>query len=739
MKKMIFILLILIILTYLTAQEFEINKISELAYAQGSTTSDCIQIIDSNLYYLSQNGLEIYEINGDNSLTKISMLTIPNPLGLMIVDEYCYMVNLAENVSGYNTKINKINISNVYNPVIEEIVEYPNLNETFGVLKLGNYLIYQKLNYTDLYYDFYSLPDLEYIGQVITDNHHRPLNDSLLVTQDGYILDIKQYNPPDEFEVIGTIDVSAYSDGNYVYDHYKVLNDTILSAVNVRNITFWDISDITNWQYISRYSLPEDTGIAGNKQYAIMDGNAVLFDPYQLRLLDISDISNPVLVDSLDHNMLFWGQGCDYFGNNLYVGTTNDGIKHFRIENNTVEYIDSYYDHKRFFIGDLYEDNLFVSTTTKGYYLFDVEDPLNPVDLGEWFNGKYYRLMHKQGGWIALKDFEDYTLEIHDITDPENPELRNTLPLDNYGIGTTYCSIDKTDLSSFYLCNQQTNKLWKFDISNPGEPVELFEFDLPSTPKWQVIINSIAYITIGSSPYDLLVIDGLDNNEPFLTNEINNFSDYGLLDIQEGYLIVFGMHSWDTGQIFQLDNPLQPELYFTSQWGNRFVIHDDLIFTRLDYIVSVYENRPNITEPMAIFNGLNPMYNIELMEHNGVNYLITLELANIGLFEYTYVSSSTEDELPKPEITLFNYPNPFNPTTTISFSIPEESNINLTIFNIKGQKIKSLVNEQLLKGKHSITWDGEDATGKDVCSGLYLYKLNINGKTEIVKKCMLLK
>ena len=660
----------------------------------------------------------------------------------MIFDEYCYMVNLAEDVPGYVTKINKINISNVYNPVIEEIIEYPDLNETFGVLKLGNYLIYQRLDYTDLYYDFYNLPDLEYIGQVITDNHHRPLNDSLLVTQDGYILDIKQYNPPDEFEVIGTIDVSAYSDGNNTYDHYKVINDSILTAVNVRSITFWNISNMSNWQYLSRYTLPEHTGLAGNKQYVIMGDNAVLFDPYMLRLLDISDITNPVLVDSLDHNMLFHGQGCDYFENNLYVGTANDGIKHFRIENNTVEYIDSYYDHKRFFIGDLYDDKLFVSTTTKGYYLFDVEDPLNPVDLGEWFNGKYYLLMHKQGGWIALKDFEDYTLEIHDITDPENPELRNTLPLDNYGIGNTYCSIDKTDLSSFYLCNQQTNKFWKFDISNPGEPVELFEFDLPCTPEWQVIINSIAYITIGSSPYDLLVIDGLDNNEPFLTNEINNFSNYGLLDNQESYLIVFGMRSWDTGQIFQLDNPLQPELYFTSQWGNRFVIHDDLIFTRLDYIVGVYENRANSTDPMAIFNGLNPMYNIEFMEHNGVNYLITLEMANIGLFEYTYEPSSAEDKLLEPEFTLSNYPNPFNLETTISFSVPQNSDfVNLDIYNIKGQKVKQLISDsanQLSAGQHSVVWDGNDSHNKRVSSGIYFYRLETESKT-VTKKMLLLK
>ncbi|MBL7149555.1 MAG: T9SS type A sorting domain-containing protein [Candidatus Cloacimonetes bacterium] len=86
-----------------------------------------------------------------------------------------------------------------------------------------------------------------------------------------------------------------------------------------------------------------------------------------------------------------------------------------------------------------------------------------------------------------------------------------------------------------------------------------------------------------------------------------------------------------------------------------------------------------------------------------------------------------------------NYPNPFNPTTTISFSIPEESKVDLSVYNIKGQKVKSLVKESFESGNHSVIWDGNDDTGKPVSSGVYFYKLNVNGKSEAVKKCLLLK
>jgi hypothetical protein len=86
-----------------------------------------------------------------------------------------------------------------------------------------------------------------------------------------------------------------------------------------------------------------------------------------------------------------------------------------------------------------------------------------------------------------------------------------------------------------------------------------------------------------------------------------------------------------------------------------------------------------------------------------------------------------------------NYPNPFNPITTISFSITQTSSfVTLDIFNIKGQKVNTLINEALPAGKHSVVWDGKDEKGKNVSSGVYFYKLN-TGNYEETKKMILLK
>ena len=85
-----------------------------------------------------------------------------------------------------------------------------------------------------------------------------------------------------------------------------------------------------------------------------------------------------------------------------------------------------------------------------------------------------------------------------------------------------------------------------------------------------------------------------------------------------------------------------------------------------------------------------------------------------------------------------NYPNPFNPSTTISFSNPEESNIEIIVYNNKGQKIKTLVNEVLSAGEHTVMWNGTDNRNASVSSGIYFYKMKAYHYTS-VKKMILLK
>lgn len=100
---------------------------------------------------------------------------------------------------------------------------------------------------------------------------------------------------------------------------------------------------------------------------------------------------------------------------------------------------------------------------------------------------------------------------------------------------------------------------------------------------------------------------------------------------------------------------------------------------------------------------------------------VTVSLSDVG------------NSMPQEFYLAQNYPNPFNPTTTFEFALPTAQHVTLTVYNVLGQNVSTLVDENMNAGVHQITWDASD-----VSSGVYFYRLNANDKTE-TRKMMLLK
>lgn len=109
--------------------------------------------------------------------------------------------------------------------------------------------------------------------------------------------------------------------------------------------------------------------------------------------------------------------------------------------------------------------------------------------------------------------------------------------------------------------------------------------------------------------------------------------------------------------------------------------------------------------------------------------------------DHYYVSFRNNDNsnnnLPT-NVSVSNYPNPFNPTTSILYELPSDGKIVLSVYNLKGQKVRELVNGITNAGKYSVVWDGKDDTGKHVSSGIYYYRITSCGKT-LNKKMLMLK
>jgi len=103
------------------------------------------------------------------------------------------------------------------------------------------------------------------------------------------------------------------------------------------------------------------------------------------------------------------------------------------------------------------------------------------------------------------------------------------------------------------------------------------------------------------------------------------------------------------------------------------------------------------------------------------------------------VSANPEEPVPGPQsIRITNYPNPFNPSTTIRFELPQAGMAGICIYNIKGQLVRSFPDDNRAAGIHELVWDGKDDTGKAVGSGVYLARL-ATGKGSATHRMMLMK
>ncbi len=183
------------------------------------------------------------------------------------------------------------------------------------------------------------------------------------------------------------------------------------------------------------------------------------------------------------------------------------------------------------------------------------------------------------------------------------------------------------------------------------------------------------------------------------------------------------------------------------EWGDNN-IGDNPVFDSLGtYPYALLSNSPCIDNGTPDTTGLflppwDLLYNQRVWDGDNNGEAII----DMGCYEFGADSVNVNyNQIINTNFNLTNYPNPFNPsgagrspTTTIDFSIQNDSNINLSIFNIKGQKIKTLINCYLEKGNHSIIWDGSDNFGNSISSGVYLYKLKTKNH-QITNRMLLLK
>lgn len=154
-----------------------------------------------------------------------------------------------------------------------------------------------------------------------------------------------------------------------------------------------------------------------------------------------------------------------------------------------------------------------------------------------------------------------------------------------------------------------------------------------------------------------------------------------------------------------------------------------------DYAGVITAGGTDIIELWADTGDLGPgdyLCNIVVFSNDPVNSVVTVPV-NLNI-EATGTGNGT---IPAVTMLRGNYPNPFNPETTIGFGLKESGIVQLDVFNLKGQKVKTLVQDYLDPGFHEVVWDGTDSRGNAVGSGVYFYRMQTRDYDGISKMLLL--
>jgi len=178
--------------------------------------------------------------------------------------------------------------------------------------------------------------------------------------------------------------------------------------------------------------------------------------------------------------------------------------------------------------------------------------------------------------------------------------------------------------------------------------------------------------------------------------------------------------------------PINQVIYFAEIYSHGSVNGDTTFFYVIDTLGNIERQEipleRNVNGHIQAFQLSDTLYYFDLDIYGNV----------ISLENPLDVDNESETELPYRFELFQNYPNPFNPKTKIGFSLPRALDVRVDIYNILGEKIKTIISEHLTAGYQSVTWNGTDNNGSEVSTGIYFYRIQANNFVDS-KKMLLLK
>ena len=725
MKKVFFFILFLII--SITIFSFEIDKISEFSFSEtyGTDISNLI-FQDNYLYSLNSRSLQIFEING-NSFQFVNELNLEGSTRkLSLKGNYAY----ASKGGPPENRLYRIDISDVMNLTITDTLLY-----------LGNYAHFMDGNHLFVHellpdwtwkmhvYDndtFQQITEFYVPHQYNTMHHVIDSIGIVTINEMAYLYDISD---PFNIELISESQIGITS---FPYQN-TIIQDSVLVYGDHYGIRFYDIDEGNNWQLISSIN-------HSVSDFRIHNNKCVSFSGLELYLDNIENLYQPVLLDSIYFSM-FNSQRCITVHEDIsYLATGIGKLTSYSISENFFEEINTYSNYGRIESAYLFDNNIFLSTCLNSFNRWSTNNLEEPVISGVYFNDYF------PGGFINGEN----NIMVYTCYDLENMlTLNKVLQIDDNGDITELDELTSATSGNSLFYKEGTGffivldgVLHKYVLNDANELEEVAAVSISGNNYGEIFfLDDIAYII---SFEQLLIINHINDNNAielhdqlditiYLPATVRFFQDYAFMSSQNDVADCF---------IFDITNPLSPALITTLENSGIIGIDEEneLLFMGGSYCIIFDLSTIDTGIVPEIHSLLNWNYCEQIIPftRNNNNFFVYLEGTSCSIFQYEHEVNSVNNEILSIKPHISNHPNPFNPETKIVFNLPEEGNVKLEIYNIKGQKVKTLLDCYMNSGRSEMIWNGRDDNGKPVGSGVYFYRLQTPAKS-YVRKCMLLK
>jgi len=702
-----------------------ITLISRLSYG------NCTAIASDTSYtYINKDNIfQIIQVLGTNDIIPRGEIELPSNIqDIVIKNNYAF---IADGIDGLRI----IKISDPSKPV--EI----GYNNTGGEAR--RVAIWDKYAFISEGRDGFRIVDISVLDNPIEIGHYS----TNFYTYDLAIKDNFAY-VADGVDGIGIIDIS---DPHFPIKIDSVQTDSLNQVVNIKikdsiayalttTDGFYPTLGGLNIFNISNPTDPVKIGFCGAELSGynfILDSNFIFIANYHnIKVVDISNVENPHLSHTYSK---FWNPvDLVKINKTLFVSAQDNGLRMLTITDNSKLSEAGYYVTGGWAQDKIITNNYaYIADRDHGIQIVDISNIYNPVIVG--FSKNF------NADKIVVKDNKAYVsspndgIHIIDISNPRSPTEIGVYNNNNY-----FYIEDMTIKNNYIYIANHLNGLRIIDASK-NILKEVGSYAIPNELFNSVTVNTNNLACLTSEYGHVHILNVSDVTNP---TEIGLYNlESGAIDIDASDNYVF-IGTVDGLRILDITNPSLPfevgvypsssTVYHVLTYNNYAVI---TLGNQTLQIIDISE--PNMPKKIASFNPGRPLYDIDVNRN-----LIFTTQGPKGLFVLksdllTGIITQNSKIFNNFDL-LQNYPNPFNPTTKISFTIPpagdalyaSRTNLTLKIYDILGNEIATLVNEQSTTvgpGEYEVEFDGASLT-----SGVYFYQLKI-GEFVQTKKMLLLK